>query len=42
MVENMFSNSYLHVLLWMYALKNAIYFFNKVPSKVVQMNFFKL
>ena len=41
MVRSMFSNSCLLVSLWMYSLKTAMYFFNRVP-KVVQKTPFEL
>ena len=42
MVWSMLSNSSLHVSLWMYALKNAMYLLNMVPSKAVQKTPFQL
>jgi len=34
MVRSMLNNSYVLILLWMYALKVVMYLFNRVPSKV--------
>ena len=42
MVRSILSNSSLPILLWMYALKTAMYLLNKVPSKVVQKTPFEL
>jgi len=42
MVKSMLSNLCLHVSLWMYALKIVMYFFNRVPSKVVLKTPFEL
>ena len=36
MVRSMLSNSSLHVLLWMYALKTVMYLLNRIPCKAVQ------
>jgi len=42
MVKSMLRNSTLLVSLWMYALKNAMYMSNKVPSKAVPKTPFEL
>ena len=42
MVRSMLSNSCLHVLLWMYALKTSMHLLNMVPSKIVQKTPFEL
>ena len=42
MVRSMLINSTLPVSLWMYALKNAMYLLNRVPSKAVPKTPFEL
>jgi hypothetical protein len=42
MVRSMLSNSTLPLLLWMYALKTAVYLLNQVPSKAVPKTPFEL
>ena len=42
MVRRMISHSSLSISLWMYALKIAMYFLNRVPSKVVSKTPFEL
>jgi len=42
MVRSMLSNSSLPVLLWMYALKTAMYLLNRILSKAVQKTHFEL
>ena len=42
MVRRMISNASLPISLWTYALKNAMYLKNRVPSKAVQKTPFEL
>jgi len=42
MVRSTLSNLFLHVPLWMYALKTVMYLLNRVPSKAVQKTPFEL
>jgi len=42
MVRSMLSNSSVPISLWMYALKNAMYLLNRVPSKTIQNTPFEL
>ena len=42
MVRSMISNSSLPKSLWTYALKNAVYLLNRIPSKAVPKNPFEL
>ena len=42
MVRSMISNESLPISLWTYALKNAMYLQNRVPSKAVQKTPFEL
>ena len=42
MVRRMISNASLPISLWTYALKNAMYLQNRVPSKAVQKTPFEI
>jgi len=42
MVRSMLSKSTVHVSLWMYFLKSAMYLLNNVPSKAFQKTPFEL